>query len=96
MNGVKSAWDKMKRYNKQDVVLLEKVYLALRPWIQNHPSLSLMDGRPDKCPKCGGGPLVKMQRYANKVTWVQVWKCKNCGGFPRSRATEKSNVMFVN
>jgi hypothetical protein len=29
------AWALMGRYNRQDVKLLEKLYVALLPWIQN-------------------------------------------------------------
>jgi len=32
-----AAWKKMMEYNKQDVVLLEKVYHRILPWITNHP-----------------------------------------------------------
>lgn len=32
------AWRKMEQYNVQDVVLLEKLYYTLLPWIVSHPS----------------------------------------------------------
>ncbi|KKK58739.1 hypothetical protein LCGC14_3041410, partial [marine sediment metagenome] len=35
MAGDPASWRTMERYNKRDVVLLEKVYLALRPWVVN-------------------------------------------------------------
>lgn len=38
----KSAWEKMKEYNKQDVVLTENLYKSLIPWIDNHPHVGLM------------------------------------------------------
>lgn len=98
MAGDIKAWNKMVKYNIQDVRLLEKIYLELRPWVENHPSRSLMDGRPEACPKCGGGPLIKKGRYFNKVTEIQIWMCRNCGGFPRSRynPTPDTQVEFVN
>lgn len=32
LNGDLKSWRKMEQYNKQDVILLEKVYLKLKPW----------------------------------------------------------------
>lgn len=98
MNGVQAAWNTMKRYNKQDVVLLEKVYLALRPWISPHPAMNLMEERLDSCPNCGGGHLVKCGTYFNRVSKVQVWQCQNCGAHPRSRMVDavKEHVAYVN
>lgn len=31
------SWRKMTKYNKQDVTLLEKIYIKLRPWLPSHP-----------------------------------------------------------
>lgn len=98
MNGVQAAWNTMKRYNKQDVVLLEQVYLELRPWIKNHPAMNLMEGKLDGCPNCGGTNLHKNGVYHNKVTTVQVWHCNDCGANPRSRQVDavKEHVTYVN
>lgn len=90
MEGSPSAWRTMKKYNKQDVVLLEETYLALRPWIQNHPSMSLLEDKMESCPNCGGENLIKTGYYFTRVNKVQVWKCKDCGAHPRSRLPEKS------
>jgi len=54
MAGVQRDWDDMKRYNKQDVVLLEKVYKRLVPWIKNHPRVS---DKPNSCPNCGSSKI---------------------------------------
>lgn len=97
IQGDMKSWNTMKRYNKQDVVLLEKVYLKLRPWMDNHPALNVLDGRPEACPKCLGGPLVKRGTIkVNKTTTVQRYACTNCGGWSQSRKSEKSDVLYVN
>lgn len=77
IDGDKAAWALMKEYNAQDVVLLEEIYLRLRPW-GNHPDVNLYGDAGTKsetpaCPSCGGhhvqrrGPVVsrtrKYQRY---------------------------------
>lgn len=97
MNGNISAWNKMKRYNKQDVVLLEEVYLKMRPWIVNHPSMALMLDRPEVCPKCGEGPLIiSKKRKIAKTGFAIQYQCKACGGYSTDRKNQKTQVQFVN
>lgn len=97
MDGNPSAWRVMKKYNKQDVVLLEKIYLELRGWMTNHPAMNLMEGKLDSCPNCGGTKIHKNGTYFNRVSKVQVWKCTDCGAHPRSRLVDavKEHVMYV-
>src|SRR6266487_356449 len=38
MRGDEKSWTMMRRYNAQDVALLERVYLKLRPWATGHPN----------------------------------------------------------
>lgn len=99
MNGVKSAWDKMKRYNRQDVILLEKIYLAMRGWVVSHPGLNVIEGKTEACPKCGiTGYMHRNGVVQNRVTVVQKWKCENCGGHSRARLStaQETKVKFVN
>lgn len=97
MAGNQQAWNKMKRYNKQDVVLLEKLYLYLRPWIQNHPAMNVLNGELTSCPKCSEGPLQKRgTRVVNKTTTVQRYQCTHCGGWSQGRVPEKSTALYVN
>jgi hypothetical protein len=51
MGGCEKAQRTMKRYNIQDVVLLEDVYLRVRPYIANHPHLGMTG--PLQCGACG-------------------------------------------
>lgn len=96
MKGVKKAWNTMKKYNRQDVVLLEQVYLALRGWIRPHPAMNLMEGKLDSCTNCAGINLVKNGTYYNKVSFVQVYHCKDCGANPRAAKTNRiSGVHYV-
>ena len=89
MNGDKSAWEQMKAYNVQDVILLEEVYLRLRPWIQNHPNVTMYDGDLDACPRCGEDAMTKQGLKRNKTTTVQQYRCSACGGWASSRVAEK-------
>jgi transcription elongation factor Elf1 len=70
----------MKKYNIQDVVLLDKVYNKLKPWMKDHPSLALFDGRPG-CPSCGSA---KVQKRGFRVTLAQrkqAYQCRACGAW---------------
>ena len=81
MAGIKKAWDKMSKYNKQDVVLLEKVYLKLLPWINNHPNVAVeLDG----CPKCGNHSLQSRGTVTTKTQTYFRYMCNKCGGWTRS------------
>jgi hypothetical protein len=78
MAGKAAAWQKMKEYNKQDVILLEKVYLKLRPWIKNHPNLNLYQNTSRNCPNCGSARLKSHGWAALKSTKKQRFVCKDC------------------
>ena len=89
MAGDEKSWSKMKRYNKQDVVLLEQVYLYLRPWIANHPNVSVLNGKSDGCPKCGSDHLQKRGVRRNKTTAYQTYQCQSCKGYCNERTAMK-------
>lgn len=79
-NGDPQSWDKMLKYNKQDVLLLEAVYLKLRPWITNHPTPK--DGVED-CPNCNSAHYQKRGVEWNRGVKWQRAKCQDCGtNFP--------------
>jgi len=81
LEGDEKSWKKMKAYNKQDVVLLEQVYLKLRPWIENHPNLNLITGSMGACPKCTSTNVIKRGFGYTKVSMYQKYQCLDCGGW---------------
>lgn len=90
------CWRTMERYNKRDVVLLEKVYKRFLPYIQNHPSIARMLNPAAKpgsgCPNCGSQ---KLQKKGIKFTFAQVkrnWMCTSCGA-RFTTALEKGAVV---
>ena len=100
MNGDKKAWDKMKKYNKQDVILLENVYLKLRPWITNHPAYNVLNSRPEACPKCGGTKIHSRGISATRTNSYRRFQCQDCGGWLKSRTPEykqtEEKMKYVN
>lgn len=88
MAGNKTAWKAMEAYNKRDVILLEKLYNKVLPWIKNHPDRNLYnvhdeEGTP-KCGQCGG----TVQRRGFAYTAAGKYKqfcCMTCGVWHRSK-----------
>ena len=74
------SWRLMKKYNQQDVVLLEKVYLKLRPWANTpvDPETSL------QCPSCGSQNVVKRGWGLSIVFKRQRYRCSDCGKWSMS------------
>lgn len=77
MSGDRSAFNQMVKYNKQDVVLLEKVYIKLRPFMTNHPKVNL---EYDECEHCKSKNIIS-QGYKSLVGGFkrQQFQCKDCG-----------------
>lgn len=97
MDGDPKAWAKMKKYNIQDVVLLEKIYLKLLPWIQTHPAMNVLLDRPEACPKCASGPLqARGLTTPTKTGRRRRYQCTKCGGWCQGRDLIKSGVTYTN
>jgi DNA polymerase elongation subunit (family B) len=84
MDGDHKAWKIMLQYNKQDVIILEQLYLRLRPWMANHPNIGMYKSN-IVCPKCGANSdrLNWEGWYRNKTTKYHAFSCKDCGGWGR-------------
>lgn len=79
MAGKPSAWKKMKAYNKQDVILLEKVYDRLKIWDSRHINLAAMAERPTCCPICSSKELQCRGYNYTRASKTQRIMCKSCG-----------------
>lgn len=82
--GDPKAWAEMKRYNVQDVRLLEELYEKVRPWIKAHPHHGLYSGVEDACPSCGGRELAPRGFALTNAGRFQRYQCKGCGTWSRS------------
>lgn len=80
------AWKHMKKYNIKDVILCERVYKVMRPWIAQHPNLGVYNEKAaHSCTKCGsekvqarGFAVLQQGRY-------QRYQCQACGGWSRGK-----------
>lgn len=92
MDGDKESWKKMVAYNKQDVLLTEKVYLKLRPYIANHPNLTVYTDETNQCPKCNSENIKKEGFAYTDVSKYQRYSCKDCGGWSRGKKNLKGKT----
>lgn len=80
MAGDRRAWGLMRRYNAQDVDLLERVYLKLRAWSPTHPDITLLTGA-DGCPTCESHRVTGQGVKRMKTGVRQQFKCLDCGSW---------------
>lgn len=90
MKGDKKAWSKMVRYNKNDVILLEKLYLKLLPWIENHPNVNVLSDVPNACPNCGSIRLHHKGYGINMVGKYARFQCQDCGKWGKGKPIKTS------
>jgi len=95
----KEALAFMVKYNRQDIVSLEELYLELRPWMKSHPNLGLYydEKHISRCPNCGSTSLNWGGEYATTLNLYRAFRCE-CGAIGRSRmsslsAEERKNLV---
>jgi len=94
MAGDQKSWRAMLAYNKQDVVLLEKIYLKLLPWMASHANVGMFTDK-TVCPKCGSGKLQARGWAVNKTTKYRRIQCQDCGGWGRAPLNEREIKPLV-
>lgn len=80
-SGDNDALEYMEEYNRNDVVMLEKLYLKLRPWIRNHPNVGMYKNTLESvCANCGSSNIVVDGHYYTNTGRYLTYKCNDCGG----------------
>lgn len=95
MVGDKTAWKKMVDYNKQDVDLLERIYIKLRPWMTNHPNTNLYQGTMDCCPACGSEALQRRGYSYTRAGKFQRYQCVACGAWSKGENVNTQREVVV-
>jgi hypothetical protein len=91
MWGDEKALLEMMLYNRQDVVVLENVYLKLRPYAKGHANLDLyVDSDIPTCPHCGSKHITLMpdKYFYTQAVRYQTYRCE-CGAISRSKTGTK-------
>lgn len=92
LRGERKAIKEMIEYNKHDVVLLEKVYERLAPFVPARFNRNLLSERP-VCPSCGS---IKLHKHGTRKTTTREYdryQCQSCGKWSSgTKATRKVEV----
>lgn len=81
VDGDEKAQRKIRAYNIGDIAASTSLYDRLRPYMTNHPHLSMWNGNEFGCPNCGyekAGLSPTGEAYAN-VTKYRSYSCNKCG-----------------
>lgn len=97
MNGDQEALTYMLHYNKKDVIILEEVYLKLRPWIKNHPNIGNLQGQQTVCSACGSDELklIPDKYYFTSVGKYPIFRCTKCGAISRGRKSTSNSPLLT-
>jgi len=90
MDGQPHAMKQMVEYCEQDVLLLEDVYLTLRPWYNKHPNVAMFtDGTKRVCNACGSETIHAKGDVVTNSKVYKRYKCVDCGHEMRAPYCEK-------
>lgn len=87
MHGDERAQRLMERYNRQDVVLTDKLLLEIRPFVKEYPSEQLHSEdviKGDSCNRCGSTDLERRGYAYTDTSKYQQFRCRGCGAWSRS------------
>lgn len=85
--GNDASWKVMKKYNIKDVLITEKLYTKIKPWMQNHPRLYDVEER--TCPFCSSHKVHRSKdRIAVKYKYTQ-YQCQECGKYYMGNRVKK-------
>lgn len=95
------AWEEMREYNIQDILVLEELYLKMRPYMKRHPNVGVFDDKEEAvCPKCGSVHIHYRGFAHTNVGRYHRFQCNSCGGWGRTRLsiypTELRKNLVVN
>jgi uncharacterized protein YprB with RNaseH-like and TPR domain len=74
------SWRVMRKYNAQDIVLLENVYEQVKGWDKSHPSMTAYDDAPG-CPTCRSKDVQRRGLNVAKTRKSHRMHCQGCGAW---------------
>ena len=90
MTGDQRSWRMMRRYNAQDVRLLEAVYNKVKSW-SRHPDVRQFTNRTG-CPTCQSKRVQCRGFNVSKSQKTQKMQCQDCGQWYSGRKFKEPNV----
>ena len=95
-HGDKAALKQVTIHCKLDVLVLEEVFMKMRPWVREEPAYQLFreggiaaSEQPMVCPSCGSAHITRQGYKVARTRKYQQWKCQDCGKWSRTRCAEK-------
>lgn len=96
IKGDVEAMEYMSKYCDRDILLLEEVYLELRPWMPNHPNIGLyFDETKQMCPNCGSTDIKDEKPYYTSVSRFPTYRCNSCGAISRGKKSDNDNKKLL-
>ena len=86
MEGDADAQKRMTKYCIQDVVILEKLYVRIRPFIRNHPHLGRAGA--EQCGACGSSHLQSRGTRRTRAYKIGRLHCQSCGAWQDGKRTK--------
>lgn len=94
MAGEPKAMKEMTLYNRHDVVLLERVYEVMKPWIKNHANHSVHSAKL-VCPNCGSEHYQRRGYAHTGAGSYARYNCNKCATWFRSNHSEAAKDKFL-
>lgn len=95
MNGDPKAQKEMRKYCINDTLLLHPLHNRLLPWIPSYPSMAVITGEMDTCPKCGSDKIQKRGLAYTQARTYQQFCCTSCGSWSRSSRCEPGSATIT-
>jgi hypothetical protein len=92
LNGDSEAVKEMVTYNQEDVLLLERVYYKLEPYVTTQLSWEFF-GEEGGCPRCGGHNIQARGVHRAITKTYQRWQCQDCRGWFRTLKCETGSTL---
>lgn len=89
IDGDRDAQKRVRTYNNGDVYSTEELYLALRPWIKNHPVIGYPSDNRLRCPRCLSLDHERVGVIQAVVMRYAQYRCSKCTGLFRSMETTR-------
>lgn len=90
LGGHRASMNYIVEHNRRDVLVLEEVYMRLRPLVLDHPNRGLVDGR-GGCSVCGSEKLQKRGFHITRTRKYQRYQCQKCGAW--SKGTKPIQIL---